>query len=655
MNRLKELLSELPDEEVEQSEGSYNESGENAEYVEVTAYSIEEALEIAHKKLKASISDLEYEILEHGSNGFLGIGRKPYRILVKRTLPEVPQELLEVENLTKQAVQKIIDQDGTYKIRVKKSGIYLIVNPPKGKGRKISEQEVLNALYMKDIKEFDQDAVKKAVKEANGEPVKIGEWTPNPQYDGKFSIEISDDEMKAYLTLYPPIKSGRIVEVEEILEKLEEKGVVFGIKEDAIRDAIENDKYNQPILIAEGIPARDGEDAKIEYNFRIDKEVKLAEDETGKVDFRELDLIENVVVGQVLARKIPAQPAQIGKTITGREIPAKDGKDIQLVPGKNVKVSEDGMELISEINGQVVYSKGRVNVEPVYEVKGDVSLQTGNIVFLGTVIVHGNVEDGFSVKAAGNITVSGNVGKAQLEAEGDIIIKQGLLGKDEAEVIAGNDLYAKFIEHAKKVEVGRDVIVSEAIMHSYIDAGKRVICNGRRAMIVGGRVRAGEEINAKVLGSPSYTETELEVGVDPKSRQQLIELNEELRVSKDKVRELTMNISTLENQKRSGGGKLSPEKEEMLINMMTEKEELENRITEIEEQIEELRSYLASIEKIGKISAQKEVYPKVKITVKDAFLEVKDSFKFVTFTQEAGNIKILPYEETKSDKNTRKK
>jgi len=174
-------------------------------------------------------------------------------------------------------------------------------------------------------------------------------------------------------------------------------------------------------------------------------------------------------------------------------------------------------------------------------------------------------------------------------------------------------------------------------------------------MIVGGRVRAGEEINAKVIGSPSYTETDVEVGLDPKSRQQLVELNEELRNSKDKIRELSMNITTLENQKRAAHGNLPPEKNELLINMVQEKEELVVRVEEIEEQIEEIKSYLASIEKIGKISVQKEVYPKVKITVKDAFLEVKDSFKFVTFTQEAGNIKILPYEESKVENKSKKR
>ena len=177
-----------------------------------------------------------------------------------------------------------------------------------------------------------------------------------------------------------------------------------------------------------------------------------------------------------------------------------------MIAGRNAHLSEDGLEVTSDINGQVVFHNNKINVEPVYEVAGDVNLETGNIVFLGTVIVRGSIEDGFSVKAAGNVEVHGTVGKAIIEAEGNIIVNRGILGKDEAVIKAGNDIMAKFVEHTK-LSAGNDVIVSEAIMHSFVDAGKRVLCVGKRAMIVGGRIRAREEVNAKEIGSKVSTDT----------------------------------------------------------------------------------------------------------------------------------------------------
>lgn len=650
MDRLKALLSNEIQGDFEETPSSTEEA--STEYIEIISYSVEEGLETASRKLNASISDLEYDILDKGSDGFLGIGKRPYRLLIKRTLPKVPEELEHLAKITQKVEkgEKPEEKDGYFKIRTTRNGIMLFVHAPKGRGRKVSLQEVQNALYQRQLLNVDQEAVQRIVNRADGKPLKLGDWQPNPEYDGRLAIEISDDEMKAYLTLVQPRRNGRIMEFNDVITELEKRGVVSGIKENVINESIENDKFNQPILIAEGAPAVNGQDTQLDYKFRVEKEIRLAEDESGKVNFKELDLIENVVVGQILAKKIPATKGQKGKTVTGRDLSAVDGKDLPMPVGKNTKLSEDGNELIAEINGQVVYTKGKVSVEPVYEVKGDVSVETGNIVFLGTVIIRGNVEDGFSVKASGNIEVKGSVGKAQLEAEGDIIIKQGLLGKDYAVIIAGNDIYAKFIEHAKSVEAGRDVVVAEGILHSHVDAGKRVVCNGKRAIIAGGRIRAGEEINAKTIGSPSFTETQVEVGMDPKTRQQLLDLSEEYRTGRDKVRELAMNINTLESQKKAGTGRIAPEKEELLIKMMEEREQITLKLKELERQISEIKDYFSTLEERGKIAAQKEVFPKVKLIIKDAFLEVKDSFKYVTFIQEAGNIKVLPYEEAKVDK-----
>ena len=154
--------------------------------------------------------------------------------------------------------------------------------------------------------------------------------------------------------------------------------------------------------------------------------------------------------------------------------------------GKNVKLSEDGFSALAEINGQVLLLGGKINVEPIYTIPGDVNLRTGNILFLGTVIVKGNVEDGFSVKAAGNIEVFGSVGKCLVDAEGDIVVHQGIAAKTEGKIRCGKSLYSKFIEHAH-VDAGEYVVVTDGIVHSHVDANKMILCQGKRAQIVGGQ------------------------------------------------------------------------------------------------------------------------------------------------------------------------
>ena len=282
---------------------------------------------------------------------------------------------------------------------------------------------------------------------------------------------------------------------------------------------------------AEGTKAHDGADAHVVYNFKGQREAVTLKERDGRVDFKDISRVENVVAGQLLARKVPAEPGQPGQTVTGKLIPAEKGKDCELSVGKNVKLSEDGLSALAEINGQVLLLGGKINVEPIYTISGDVDLRTGNVLFLGTVVVRGNVEDGFSVKAAGNIEVFGSVGKCGLDAEGDIVVHQGIAAKTEGKVRCGKSLYSKFIEHAH-VDAGENVVVTDGIVHSYVDANKMILCQGKRAQIVGGRLRASEEINSKILGSVAGTETLLEVGYDPRSKERLVTLEEHAAASR---------------------------------------------------------------------------------------------------------------------------
>ena len=47
--------------------------------VEVNADSVDEALADASVQLDTKLNGLEYEVVERGSNGFLGIGKKPWK------------------------------------------------------------------------------------------------------------------------------------------------------------------------------------------------------------------------------------------------------------------------------------------------------------------------------------------------------------------------------------------------------------------------------------------------------------------------------------------------------------------------------------------------------------------------------------------------
>jgi hypothetical protein len=81
--------------------------------------------------------------------------------------------------------------------------------------------------------------------------------------------------------------------------------------------------------------------------------------------------------------------------------------------------------LYAEIDGQFTREGGSGSVLPVFEVPGDLDMKTGDVDFFGTVMIHGHVQDGFTVKAGGNVFVMGTVGEARIHAGGQVIVGAG--------------------------------------------------------------------------------------------------------------------------------------------------------------------------------------------------------------------------------------
>lgn len=67
------------------------------EFMEFTGKTVDDALTEAAIKLETTSDKIEYDIIEHGSDGFLGIGRKPARIKARKKggVEEAAKEFLE--------------------------------------------------------------------------------------------------------------------------------------------------------------------------------------------------------------------------------------------------------------------------------------------------------------------------------------------------------------------------------------------------------------------------------------------------------------------------------------------------------------------------------------------------------------------------------
>lgn len=461
---------------------------------------------------------------------------------------------------------------------------------------------------------------------------------PKEVIDSEYEVTISADKMEAFIYVHPPV-GGKEINKEDVYKALEDNNIKSGILHDEISKLVNDHIYARRVLIAKGKPAINGEDAKIEYKFNVsqDKTIFIAED--GKVDYKELSLIKNVNKGEVLAVLIPSTKGSNGENVHGIEIKARDGKQIIMPKGKNVEVSEDGLQLISLIDGEVKIVENKISVFPVHTVQGNVDNSTGNIRFLGKVVVKGNVLTGFNIDADGDVEVFGVVEGAIINSRGSIILHRGIQGMNKGKLVCEGDLIAKFIENSNVHAKGN--IQTDAIMHSTVYCGKKLEVQGRKGLIVGGEIKASDEIRAKIIGSPMATITEVEVGVNPDVRKKYESLKQDKVKKSENMVKLTQAVDVL--TKLSKKEELSSDKRELLNKSIILKLQTQKALDDLEKEIKEIEEYIEDISN-GKIKVENVVYPGTKITIGSSSMYVRDQIKYVTFYRASGEIKIGSYE-----------
>ncbi|MDR2538017.1 MAG: FapA family protein [Treponema sp.] len=616
---------------------------------ETSGATLDEALNEAATLLNLSVSHLDYEIIERGFPGFLGAAKKKWEIRAYKRLTDEKQTKArtKMDNQTETVTAQIENKDGEFFVHLFDDGVKLKVIPPSGTGKPVDLNEVRQAIKMRNISDILEDALALTVQEAKGVYVHVGNFERKMTNDSMVQVMVTEQDMKALITVIPPGPFGCDPSPNIIKAVLRANRVVFGFDEKAINDFVDRPSYKMPVVVAEGRKPVNGRDAYIHYYFEVDSsKPRIEKKSDGQIDFKDKNIVQNVVKDQPLAKKIPAEDGVEGKTVLGSYIPTTNGRNIELQLGSNVHLDTDRETVLADINGQVMIVNGKISVEPILTLPGNVDIKTGNIIFLGTVIVNGNVEDGFTVKAEGNVEVRGTIGKAEVEADGDIRAYKGITGRNGGKIKAGKNVYASFVENAI-INAGDSVIVSDGIINSEVVAYRRIICQGKRASIVGGHLKATEEISAKVIGSAiSGTETICEAGFDPKLKAELDELLEKKIALDKELNEIKLNLDTLAKLKKLMD-ELPEDKTATMIELLTKRKHLLDESAQLTESITQKQNEMDEAAGQARISASERMLPGVKLILRDKVEKIQTEYKKITFILENGVIRPQRYEENK--------
>jgi uncharacterized protein len=465
------------------------------------------------------------------------------------------------------------------------------------------------------------------------------EFSTDP-IDGTCTVTISEDGMSAWITLSSPKNGGAEVTLDKVTKALEENGVTVNINQMVVEQTVYLKLWDHPHLVATGDAAEEGKDGFIEYYFPTTVDLMpVAESEDGKVDFRNLNLIHNVKKGELLAERFPAEEGKTGQTVTGKVIYPPKVNNPALVAGRDTVFDSSGVRLIAAKDGHACMAENKPSIISLYSVQHDVNFSVGNIDFVGNVQIKGDVKSGFSIRSGGDVEIFGMVEAAQVYAEGNILIKNGIFGAGKCHMYAGGNILAKYVENAT-LKALKDVIVNDSITRSHIKAGGKIKVNNYSGDILGGHLEALEEITAGVFGSDLQVPTELELGIEPKFRAEYVELLGKYDEKKKVLQSLEGYINEYKNY-RENKKDISESYRRTMSERLRSYSQTRNEILELEEKLKVFEEELSKLDH-GTVKATQKVYPGVTVTIVKTNYVVESELGRTMFIFEKGEVKPVP-------------
>ncbi|SHM90499.1 flagellar assembly protein A [Gracilibacillus kekensis] len=420
--------------------------------------SVEEAIDKGLKLMQISKQEVDIEILQYDTDGFMGIGKKEAIVKLSKseqqnTNDKGTQEIADLDKLVENAINETSELESIEIEALKepspedeKEGTAWITNNQlfiKSANNKYATASISEKVW---LYKNGQLINKKAILLSEDDEYKI-DYEQFTEKSMSWKISIIKSGLEAILDVYPgekvsytlqdtpPSEHIKIVlksqtEIintlsrQDIIKELENQNITFGLNEMAIEHAIETEEEGR-FVIAQGKEAKHGLDGELEVRVDINAENGLVEDEKGNINFKDANIIPNVEVGTIMAILHPPIPGLPGRSVLDEEIPTKKTHELRLVSGKGVDLIEDKI-IATESGRPVIEQRGRT-VKAMIMSKlvhdGNVNIESGNIRFSGDIEILGEVEENMIVEAGGDIYIHRSISESNITASKSLTAK----------------------------------------------------------------------------------------------------------------------------------------------------------------------------------------------------------------------------------------
>jgi uncharacterized protein (DUF342 family) len=327
-------------------------------------------------------------------------------------------------------------------------------------------------------------------------------------------VRVVEGGLACMLDVFPLRINGEAVEESDLIEALEAVGVQRDMMDlDAIHDAWEAAQTTRTpqlnVLAARGIEPQPGRDGEILFTVDIEERVGTL-DERGRIDFKEQNRLHRVHKDDQIAVLVANTMGKPGLGVAGQEIPARPGKPVELNLGQGAREEDGG--IFANFGGALISQGTTIDVSNSFRVSGDVDYHSGNISNdSGSVYIEGSLLAGFRVSAGGDVEIGRSIEGGTIEAGGELIVREAIIGKEGATVRAVKDIRAAYVQNADLTCDG-NLMIERELIQSNVRVTGMLKLTGRPGAIVGGEIEADGGIVTTTLGSASGAPTIVRIG-----------------------------------------------------------------------------------------------------------------------------------------------
>lgn len=383
--------------------------------------------------------------------------------------------------------------------------------------------------------------IEKEKSDHNDEPDNKKNITP---IDAKPILHMTKNKLRLWMIILPPLYGGENISDADVKFQIDSLSVKYGIDSVLLDKLLSEKLYMRIIQVAAGKNAVHGVNGTCKCNFSKQRNhINIREDSHGNVNYKELNMIQSVHKGDVICEMTLPTPATDGITVTGETIVGREGKYPSVPAGKNTEFNEDKTLLLAKIDGEVVYEDNKFTVRNLLTINSDVDNAVGNIDFTGDVFIKGDVREGYSVKAEGDVRITGTVEGSTVIVGGDLQIDRGMTGGNKGVIEVQGHLKCKYLENCKVY--AKEGVEADQIVYCTLSTDKDIVLKGKKGSVTGGRLIAGGTVDAVSIGSVANTtlKTEIVLGVIPHLIEKEKELRQRLEVSQDQLAKMTQDIT----------------------------------------------------------------------------------------------------------------